>query len=308
MILGGPTNTATPGLATKLHSFGRGLIVKIVDEKLEHTHEIDDSHTFESGFEEARAKLSDREAAYLLYRNNDEILVITYVPDDAKVRQKMLYASSKQALTRELGASNPVDLFVTELEDISENGYKSHVRHAKLNAPLTREEESLKYVKENEAGVAQSHSVNITHSKGIEMKHAADFDDKLASFESASEGAILPFTIDVSNEEVIPGSISSVSNWREIKTPESHPQYTLYKSPSGVVFIYTCPSGSKIKERMLYAASRRVLLSNIEKSITVAKTVDVGDEDLDLDEVVSEKKETTAKGGLRFKRPTRPGR
>ena len=59
---------------------------------------------------------------------------------------------------------------------------------------------------------------------------------------------------------------------------------------------------------MLYAASRRVLLSNIEKSITVAKTVDVGDEDLDLDEVVSEKKETTAKGGLRFKRPTRPGR
>lgn len=229
------------------------------------------------------------------------------MPDDAKVRQKMLYASSKQALTRELGASNPVDLFVTELEDISEKGYKSHVRHANLGAPLTREEESLKFVKENEAGVAQSHSVNITHSKGIEMKHAADFDDKLASFESASEGAILPFTIDVSNEEVIPGSISSVSDWREIKTPESHPQYTLYKSPSGVVFIYTCPSGSKIKERMLYAASRRVLLSNIEKNITVAKTVDVGDEDLDLDEVVAEKKET-AKGGLRFKRPTRPGR
>ena len=59
---------------------------------------------------------------------------------------------------------------------------------------------------------------------------------------------------NVSPDE-IPGLISS-----------SKPQFTFYRYPdsSALVFIYTCPSSSSIKERMLNASSRRFILKFAE--------------------------------------------
>jgi twinfilin len=44
---------------------------------------------------------------------------------------------------------------------------------------------------------------------------------------------------------------------------------------SPIVFIYTCPSGSKIKERMLYASSRSGIISTAETegSLEISKRV-----------------------------------
>ena len=66
---------------------------------------------------------------------------------------------------------------------------------------------------------------------------------------------------------------------------ESEPRYTFFKythdlsgsSESPVVFIYTCPSASKIKERMVYASTKQGFLSGVggEFAIDVAKKVSV---------------------------------
>lgn len=44
------------------------------------------------------------------------------------------------------------------------------------------------------------------------------------------------------------------------KISESSPRYTFYHYPGSdtVLFIYTCPSNSSIKERMLYASTRKL--------------------------------------------------
>ncbi|WEW61170.1 Twinfilin-1 [Emydomyces testavorans] len=63
-------------------------------------------------------------------------------------------------------------------------------------------------------------------------------------------------TLVSTESNVAPGSLSSL-------IPDSKPQYTFYRYPnsSALVFIYTCPPTSAIKERMLYASCRRGILS-----------------------------------------------
>jgi twinfilin-like protein len=98
----------------------------------------------------------------------------------------------------------------------------------------------------------------------------------------------------------------------------TEPRYSFYRfththggaEQSPILFIYTCPSGSKIKERMLYAASSRSAVQvaeaeaglKIEKKLEASTPEDVSEESVlgDLHPKVEVKKA--------FERPKRPGR
>lgn len=64
---------------------------------------------------------------------------------------------------------------------------------------------------------------------------------------------------------------------------DSEPRYSFFRfahefeglQQSPVLFIYTCPSGSKIKERMLYASSRSGIVSaaSSDAGLTIVKKV-----------------------------------
>ena len=62
-----------------------------------------------------------------------------------------------------------------------------------------------------------------------------------------------------SKSDVDPGSVAS-------HISEKSPRYTYYHYPGTevVVFVYTCPSGSSIKERMVHASSRRTAITIAE--------------------------------------------
>jgi twinfilin-like protein len=94
---------------------------------------------------------------------------------------------------------------------------------------------------------------------------------------------------------------------------KSAPRYTVYGMETddgwAAVFIYTCPSGSKPRERMLYASSRRSAeaLVTDEAGLTLAKRVEATDPEeitAELQEEFKPKAET--KTG--FSKPKRPGR
>lgn len=98
----------------------------------------------------------------------------------------------------------------------------------------------------------------------------------------------------------------------------TEPRYSFYRyshehngeSLSPIIFIYTCPPESKIRERMLYASSSRSAVQiaetqaglQIEKRIEEGSPVDISAEsiDADLHPKVEVKKA--------FERPRRPGR
>lgn len=67
--------------------------------------------------------------------------MISWSPDTASVRNKMLYASTKATLKKEFGGGQiKDDLFGTIREDVSFGGYQKHVVSASAPGPMSREE------------------------------------------------------------------------------------------------------------------------------------------------------------------------
>lgn len=68
------------------------------------------------------------------------------------MRQKMLFASTRLSLVRELGTERfRESIFVTDMKELEPQGWEKHDASGALKAPLTEEEESLRGVKEAEA-------------------------------------------------------------------------------------------------------------------------------------------------------------
>lgn len=107
---------------------------------------------------------------------SDGYVAVTYVPNSAPVRQKMLFASTRLTLVRELGIERFREtIFATEKAELTAEGFKKHDQHTKLAAPLTEEEESLGAVKRAEAEEGRGMSVKKSHvSAGMSMPIAED--------------------------------------------------------------------------------------------------------------------------------------
>lgn len=130
------------------------------------------------------------EALYIILRRFDStprLLAVTYVPDGARVRQKMLFASTRLALVRELGSEHFREtIFVTTAAELTAKGFEKHDAHNKLDAPLTQEEKTLGEVKraEQEAG-AGTGTREIHLSKSLAMPVA---EDAIAALKDVGEG------------------------------------------------------------------------------------------------------------------------
>ena len=67
--------------------------------------------------------------------------MISWSPDSASIRNKMLYASTKATLKKEFGSGQiKDDLYGNIKEDISLRGYQKHVVSAAAPGPMSREE------------------------------------------------------------------------------------------------------------------------------------------------------------------------
>lgn len=135
----------------------RGLIATISSEALHPVHTIPaESTDFFADLHQLPPLLSTKEAAYIILRRYqnapDGYVAVSYIPDAAPVRQKMLFASTRLTLVRELGTERfRESLFVTELKELEKEGWEKHDASGALKSPLTEEEQTLQGVKQAEA-------------------------------------------------------------------------------------------------------------------------------------------------------------
>jgi twinfilin-like protein len=115
-------------------------------------------------------------ALYIILRRypaseNAPFVAVTYVPDPAPVRQKMLFASTRLTLVRELGTERfREQIFVTTKEELTKEGFEKHDKHVGLDAPLTEEEQTLGEVKRKEAEEGRGTNGRRAHvSSGVSM-------------------------------------------------------------------------------------------------------------------------------------------
>ncbi|POR32777.1 Twinfilin-2 [Tolypocladium paradoxum] len=268
-------------------------------------------------------------ALYFILRRYDTappLVAVTYVPDSAPVRQKMLFASTRLTLVRELGTEHFREtIFVTTPEELSESGFKKHDAHTKMDAPLTEEEQTLGEVKRAEQEAGSGTGTREIHlSKSLAMPVA---EDAIAALKEVGQDGgrvvtmlkINPETeiVELVPESPTPSSISELST----AISATEPRFSFYRfththngaEQSPLLFFYTCPvtAGNRsIKSRMMYPLMKRAVLEVADKEagLALAKRFEV--------EEPSEITEQTVLDGLHpkvavrqgFSRPKRPGR
>lgn len=91
--------------------------------------------TFEEDLTQLDEVLKDNVAAYILLRRYETgdapFVAVIYVPDTANVRQKMLFASTRNTLLRELGTEKfRESIFATTKDELTAEGFQKHEAHS----------------------------------------------------------------------------------------------------------------------------------------------------------------------------------
>jgi twinfilin-like protein len=229
----------------------------------------------------------------------------------------MLFASTRLTLVRELGGEHFAEsVFTTEASELTAKGWEKHIAHTEGENPLTAEEQSLQDIKDAEAlesrgtkpqGLAQGGRIAIRADESIAgalRQLGQGGTDNLVQLRMNGANETLEL---VSSSSATPSTIASSIDTKE-------PRYVFYRHDdpdASIVFISTCPSAAKIRERMLYAASRGnvVSLAQNEGGLKVVKKLEATNpeevsESVILEEFKVERKEES-KG---FAKPKRPGR
>lgn len=246
----------------------------------------------------------------------------------------MLFASTRLTLVRELGIERfRQTIFATEKSELTAEGWRKHEAHENLSAPLTSEESALSGVKEAEARESQGTGARRGHvTSRVDVKTGEGVLEALGSLkEEGCKGTLVQLKyalpdetlqLDSSTHGVDPTNVAS-----SISTTE--PRYSFYSHPSAssaspaILFIYTCPSGSKIRERMVYSTGKSWTRTVAERDagIEIAKSLEATEPDELTAEVLnagvgagvaseeSSRSATPSAGaGSGFARPKRPGR
>ena len=275
----------------------RAVIATITSETLTAAHTVPSTTpSFVDDLDSLPSHLSPTQAAYILLRRYpnapDGYIAVTYVPDAAPVRQKTLFASTRLTLVRELGAERfREQVFVTELKELTKEGWERHDASGALTAPLTEEEEVLQGVKWAEAEArGGTEGRRLETGGGGKLSIAISGEARAAleglqDDEGAAGGRLVQLGIDLKSEEIGLVGTSEVGSADGLAgaISDAFPRYSFYRYKYDVagqeqrplVFIYTCPSGSKVRERMVYASSKEGLVgaARAEIGLDIAKKV-----------------------------------
>jgi len=230
---------------------------------------------------------------YILYRLDEKDssgyrwIFLTWSPDHANIRQKMLYAATKATFKKEFGQGQiKDDFFATMREDVTFTGYKRHLKVEAAPGPLSREEEEMLEIKQSETRV----EIGVDSKQATLAALAFPFEkNALNAIETYWKKGYdyVQLGIDLENEIIVLKTkggcdISELAG----KVPEDGARYHLFRFKhthegdylESSVFIYSMPGYSvSIKERMLYSSCKNAVVDVIEKlySIEIAKKVEV---------------------------------
>ena len=291
------------------------LLATIRDEKVNISDIIKGSSSLKDDFEELKSLVTDSDPKYIIVKHdyNEKLYTfISFVPDYAAVKDKMLYASSKNTLIRSLGSEFFTNLlFWNSVDEVEYDNWKHSVKDDTTSNSLSTKEKELQDIKDLEFQTI----VNTSTKKQL-VDHKNDFSFKFNSNTQLNpeNNELYTLVIDIPKEEIFLSNTTKISDAKDLLTKISSesPQFSIVKLNNKIYFIYTCPSGSKVKERMIYASNKQGVINHFKESFPITKALEVGDAiELELSEFDNEETETaddSTTSKPKFNRPTRPGR
>jgi twinfilin-like protein len=229
----------------------------------------------------------------------------------------MLFASTRLTLLRELGGEHfPETVFCTEADELTEEGWARHLAHEKEKNPLTKEEQDLEDIKHAESLESRgTQGRSLTQGGKLALRADSDSASALSTLGEGGRENLVQLRMDGKTETLQLASVSSASpSSLATAIDASEPRFSFYRyddAEGSIVFVSTCPSKAKIKDRMLYAASRSnvLLLAQNEGGLTVAKRIEATNPEEITEAVLREEFKTAdVEEKKSFARPKRPGR
>jgi len=274
--------------------------------------------------------LNPASPCYILYRLDSKTaetfdwIVISYVPDDSKVREKMLYAASRATLTKVLGDNKFVDsLYGSITEELTLESVKNHKKVMSL--PLTLREKEMKELNRAESENDISITTRYTIAPSVAFPFSKDSQD---AFEKFKNDELSYIKLNVSSTVELVESNNDFSNIEDIRPglPTESPCFIFlkfkheYKGAESVstIFIYSCPEKSKVKEKMTYSSARNTVVNYVENDykIKLDKRIEISHEsDLDENSIITDLHTVGSRNASPInspmavhKRPAPPGR
>lgn len=264
--------------------------------------------------------LPGEECRYVIIRNDGKggSVLVAYTPDGASVRNKMIYASTKASLLKSLALADT--MMVSSIEELSWAEWQKHWQSKNIDqhSLMSESERQLASVKQSELIMQQQHQQQkhqlayTSSSTGLLLVNLPSI---LETPSDLSKGQLL--TLKITNEDslVIDQDQNGISlNNLGEHLDDTGPAYYLYADANGssVYFIYACPSGSKVRDRMIYATNKGPLVNYLKQNNwELVEILEIGDkQDLSF----SETKDTDGQAnrgssnGRAFAKPKGPRR
>ncbi|CAF1563673.1 unnamed protein product [Adineta ricciae] len=280
--------TANESLRAKFNEMKDGhirvVVIAIENETLVVKDEYTAEHSFNEDFEKLISPLvqPNRPAYYFIRLDTiNEIsghnwLLIVYIPDEAKVRERMLYASTVATLKREFGiAYITEEIRASSINEMTINSFHQHIRTQAAPPPRTMREEEMLEIKQRE--VTSNISVDSKHQtlQGLMFPFDENVLEALHLFKNESVNYI-QMEVDHEKERIFLTHSESNATPESIQKlfPENAGRYHVYRfthefnneTLHSNFFLYSVPGhGSKIKQRMVYASCKESVIDNIEK-------------------------------------------
>ncbi len=229
--------------------------------------------SWEADFAGLAAFLQPKQPCYVAYRLDTrnmtgfEWLLVHYAPEGATVKDRMLYASTRELLKRQLGASYFADeLFASTPADASLDAYRAHRagKSGSRDVPLTAAELEAKSARHLE--VAAGTSKEYVHS--VQFPLSAQATEQLAALAAGRVNFVL-LRVDAERETIeLAGARTLPPAELPAQLPADEPRFVLlahvHDTQTSVVFLYSCPGASKIKLKMLYSTVKSAVLGQAE--------------------------------------------
>ncbi|PKX99954.1 putative actin monomer binding protein [Aspergillus campestris IBT 28561] len=284
--------------------------------------------------------LEPKTPLYLLLRRPSSsaaptLIALTYIPSNAPVRAKTLFASTRATLARELGTEKfGATIFATEEDEVvGEEAWRERdaetdgstgvaaAQREQLMGDKERELDAVRRAEDEARSGTPGRDIGIGGSfnraggpSGMRVSMPVEEDAKEA-LAGLQQGGLVQLAIDIPRETF---TLAASEAGVDAGSVQSHispsaPQYTFYHYPDSdvVIFVYTCPSGSSIKQRMLYASSRMSALHLAQQQgLNISKKIEASSPDEISEERLHEEVHPARNDGINrgFARPRRPGR
>jgi twinfilin-like protein len=284
--------------------------------RLKHTQA--QTNSFENDFESIASQIDDSNKPYFfLVRLEDpsEWVLVWYVPDNSKVRQKMLFSSTVNHLKNVLGTQYLIgDYHTTHLEELAYGEFKrgwTHPskRHEHTGDLLTERER----VAEEERNTSHAHFSGPTkvgvHGLNIPFDQQAQQQvDKFVNGQISH----LALKIDSEKEEVTLVTVDDATTVDEVRQTMSatEPSYHLFRLSDSIFFIYACPTASKVKLRMIYSATKSNILGYLSSidGVQILRNVEISDPSDLSEELLLPEDLSNMNKIQKITKPKRPGR